>query len=205
MSNTIRTFIAITLDSEIQQALAQAQDHLKRLDCNIKWVKPENIHLTLKFLGDVKLKKIDKVRQTLENLFKRAGPIKMELTQLGAFPNIERPRILWIGLKDDNRQIARLCSTLEEGLGKIGFKKEEKPFSPHITIGRIRSPKNLNLLAEAISNYSLPVDLKQTARNITFYKSILTPTGPIYEPLHKTEFCRENRLRRPRSHEPYGS
>ena len=187
MSNTLRTFIAITLNSEIQQFLSRTQDHLKKLGCDIKWVKPENIHFTLKFLGDVKLKKIDEVKQTLENLAKNMQPVDIELTQLGAFPNVQRPRILWAGIKDEEKRITQFAKLLEDHFGKIGFKKEKKPFSPHLTIGRIRSPKNLNLLSEMISKYSLPVDLKQTAQNITLYKSTLTPAGPIYEPLHSAD------------------
>ncbi|MCK5083321.1 MAG: RNA 2',3'-cyclic phosphodiesterase [Candidatus Omnitrophica bacterium] len=187
MNNTIRTFIAIPLDPQIRQTIAQAQNHLKELDCSIKWVDPENIHLTLKFLGEVKLKKIDAVKQALEDLLKSVKPLPIELTQLGAFPDVKRPRIIWVGLNDDTKAISQLVSALEETLGKIGFKKEGWPFSPHITIGRVRSPKNLHLLSESISNYSLPGYLKQTARNITLYKSILTPAGPVYEPLHKTE------------------
>jgi 2'-5' RNA ligase len=189
MSNTLRTFIAIPLSSEIQQFLSQVQDHLKKLDCNIKWVNPENIHLTLKFLGDVKPKKIDAIKQTLEELAKNMRPINIELTQIGAFPNAKNPHVLWIGIKDDEHQIARFASSVEDNFGKIGFKKEKKPFSPHITLGRIRSPKNIQLLSEAISNYALPVDLKQIAQNITLYKSTLTPAGPIYEPLHSADLC----------------
>jgi 2'-5' RNA ligase len=183
MSNTIRTFIAITLSPEIQQALSQIQNHLKKLDCDIKWVKPENIHLTLKFLGEVKLKKIDIIRRVLEDLFKNTRPIDIELTQLGAFPNTKHPQILWAGLKNKDQRISRLFFDLEEKLGKIGFKKENKLFSPHITIGRIRSSKNLNSLSKEISNCSLPIRLKQAARNITLYKSTLTSQGPIYEAL----------------------
>ena len=181
MNNTIRTFIAVPLSAEICQAIGQIENNLKKLDCNIKWVRPQNVHLTLKFLGDIKPKRIDVLKETFEDLFRNAGSIKIELTQLGAFPNIEHPRILWVGLKDDEQRIARLASMLEEGLGAIGFKKEEKPFSPHITFGRIRSPRNLNLLSEAISDYSLPINLKQTAQNITLYESILTPKEPIYK------------------------
>lgn len=188
MSNTIRTFIAIPLAPEIQQTIGQIQNHLKTFDCNIKWVKPDNVHLTLKFLGDVKLKKIELIKQVLEDIFKVVKPLNIEFTQLGAFPDIKHPRILWVGLKDEGGRIAHLVSLLEDECGKIGFKKEEKLFSPHITIGRTRSPRNLNLLSEAIANYSMPNSLAQTDQPIILYKSILTAQGPIYETLYKIDF-----------------
>ena len=188
MNNTIRTFIAIPLDPHIRQTIAQAQNHLKELDCNIKWVNPENIHLTLKFLGEVKLKKIDAVKQSLEDLLGSVKPLPIELTQLGAFPNVKRPRIIWVGLNDDTKAISQLVSALEETLEKIGFKKEGRPFSPHITIGRIQSLKNLNLLSPEISGYSLPPDLRQTISHITLYKSTLTSDGPIYDALKISHF-----------------
>ncbi|MCK5179147.1 MAG: RNA 2',3'-cyclic phosphodiesterase [Candidatus Omnitrophica bacterium] len=188
MNNTIRTFIAIPLDPKIRQTIAQAQNHLRELDCNIKWVNPENIHLTLKFLGEVKLKKIDAVKQSLEDLLGSVKPLPIELTQLGAFPDVKRPRIIWVGLNDDTKAISQLVSALEETLEKIGFKKEGRPFSPHITIGRIQSLKNLNLLSPEISGYSLPPDLRQTISHITLYKSTLTSDGPIYDALKISHF-----------------
>ena len=186
MNNTIRTFIAIPLDPHIRQTIAQAQNHLKELDCNIKWVNPENIHLTLKFLGEVKLKKIDAVKQALEDLLKSVKPLPIELTQLGAFPDVKRPRIIWVGLNDDTKAISQLVSALEEALEKIGFKKEGLPFSPHITIGRTRSPRNLKALSEAIADYSFPNGIGQPAQNVTLFKSTLTSQGPIYEILKET-------------------
>lgn len=189
MDNTIRTFIAIDLDPTIRRAIEQIQDFLKKLDCHVKWVKPENIHLTLKFLGEVKLKKIDAIKQTMENILKNTESIDTELTQLGAFPSANHPRVLWAGLKDDERRIVRLAASLEEGLGKIGFKKEQRPFSPHITIGRMRSPRNLILLSKAISDYPLPAGLTQTIQSVTLYKSTLTPQGPIYEILEEFHFA----------------
>ncbi|MBN1870704.1 MAG: RNA 2',3'-cyclic phosphodiesterase [Candidatus Omnitrophica bacterium] len=187
MSQTIRTFIAIPLNTEIQQAISRVQERLKKHDCSIKWVKPENIHLTLKFLGDVELEKIDTIKQKLESLFKGIGPVKLEMTQLDAFPSINHPKILWIGLKDDEQKISRQVSVLEDELGKLGFKKEERPFSPHVTIGRIRSPRNIQALSEAMSEYSFPAGLKQVIDCIILYKSTLTSQGPIYESLHETK------------------
>ena len=188
MKSTIRTFIAISLNQEIQQALSTVQKRLKKLDCPIKWVNPGNIHLTLKFLGDVLVEDIDKIKKELDDISRNIGSIKLELTQLGAFPNIDRPKILWVGLKDDDHKIADLVSVLENNCEKLGFPKESRAFSPHITIGRIRSPKNLKVLSETLAQPLLPTNLAQEATHMTLYKSTLTPQGPIYEILQEFIF-----------------
>jgi len=188
MNNTIRAFIAIDLDPKIRQAIGQAQDCLKKLDCNIKWVKPENAHLTLKFLGDVKLKMIETVSEILTNIFRNTPSIPTELTELGAFPDMDHPRILWVGFKDDRHQLAQLTAVIETKLGKIGLKKDRKTYHPHITIGRTRAPKNLKLLTGAMSNYKLPGGSAQTIKSAVLYKSALTPQGPIYETLKNFHF-----------------
>jgi len=188
MSNTNRTFIAVDTSAEIRKTLQQVQDHLKACDCNIKWVKPKNIHLTLKFLGDVNPKIIIDVQNVLNEIASKSEHFVTELTQLGAFPSIHRPRILWAGLKDDNKNIVRLVTLLESKLGTIGFKKESKPFSPHITIGRIRSPRNLKTLTQELADYSIPIDILQSIQKITLYKSTLTSSEPIYEVLKEFNF-----------------
>jgi RNA 2',3'-cyclic 3'-phosphodiesterase len=185
MSDTLRTFIAIPLSAELRKTIGGIQDELTYLDCPIKWVEPKNIHLTLKFLGDTEAGMIDTLQQTLENLFRAVSSFNFQLTKLGAFPDIKNPRILWVGLDDNDQQIARLVSLLEKACEQIGFKKDSRPFSSHITVGRIRSPKNLNRLSEAINSYKMPNGLSQTADRIIFYKSTLTPNGPIYEHLRE--------------------
>lgn len=183
MSHTIRTFIAFPLSIELQKIIKHVQNHLKQLDCHIKWGNPENIHLTIKFLGDVKLKNIEALTNLMSNLFKDTKSIKTDLTQLGAFPNSNRPRIVWIGLKDATQEIARLAKTIDKELGSIGFKKDPKPFTPHITIGRLRSPRNVIHLSQAISEFHLPENHTEHLNRIVLFKSTLTPQGPIHESL----------------------
>jgi 2'-5' RNA ligase len=188
MSKTIRAFIAVDLNPTIKRTIEDIQNHLKKSDCAVKWVRPENIHLTLKFLGDVNIKKINSLIQTLADLFCNTKPIETQLTQLGAFPNIKRPRVLWVGLKDDKQNIVQLARSLEENLGKIGFQKDQKPFSPHITIGRLPAPKNIQALTQAISSYTLPPAQAQTVQQVILYKSTLTSQYPIYKKLAKFDF-----------------
>ncbi|HBR15381.1 MAG TPA: RNA 2',3'-cyclic phosphodiesterase [Candidatus Omnitrophica bacterium] len=188
MSDFIRTFIAMDLNEILVHTIKQVQAHLKSLNCDIKWVKPENIHLTLKFLSDVPLQRIDRVKEVLGNIAQLTPPLRLELTSLGAFPSPERARVIWVGLKDDQKRFETLADSLETQLGNMGFKKEARAFSPHITIGRARSPKNLDALSREMKKYSLPASLVQEALDIVLYKSTLTSAGPVYEELARFPF-----------------
>ena len=143
MSDMLRTFIAINLDPKIQQSIKYIQDRLREVDCDVRWVTPENAHITLKFLGNITIKQVDVIKQMLANLYQNIKPFKVELTQLEAFPNIDRPRVFWIGFTNSKQQLNKMATTLEKALVKIGFQGDQKPFSPHITIGRIRSSKRI--------------------------------------------------------------
>lgn len=185
MSNTLRLFVAINFNPKIQRSIKHIQDHLGKTDCDVKWVKPKNIHITLKFLGNIEIQKIDVVKQALINHYQNTRSFKIELTQLGTFPNINHPRILWIGLKDSKQRLNQIVTLLQKALVKIGFEEDKKSFSPHITIGRMRSLKNINLLSESISTYQAPKNLTQVITTIILYKSTLTSQGPIYESLYQ--------------------
>ena len=216
MAETLRTFIAVELNDEIKKTITQVEDDLKTTGCDVKWVKPENAHLTLKFLGHIKEKRLGPLVEVLDSLFielplnkhnfksptsvkelqgrfevgkgklnKDIHPIQTGLTQVGAFPSPERPRVIWIGLRDDERPISRLAESVEEALGNIGFKKEKKRFQPHITIGRVRSTHNLSSLTKKFAQYSLSAAPDLIISSITLFKSTLTSSGPIYEPLKK--------------------
>lgn len=188
MAETLRAFIAVELNEEIKKTITQVEDDLKITGCDVKWVKPENAHLTLKFLGQIKEKRLGPLLDALDSILKDIHSIQTGLTQVGAFPSLQRPRIIWIGLRDDARQISRLAESVEEALGGIGFKKEDRPFQPHITIGRFRSTHNLPSFTKKFDQYSLPAAPDLTISSITLFKSTLTSSGPIYEPLRKFLF-----------------
>ena len=153
----MRTFIALKLSDEIKEEFSRLEEKLKTAEADVKWVKPHNIHLTLKFLGDVEESKI--------------GQIKNQL------------RVLWVGLDRGSSEAEKIAKSIEDNLEKIGFPKEERPFSAHFTFGRVKSGKNKNKLKELIS--SLEVRPKSCAiKHITLFQSTLTPKGPIYVPLH---------------------
>lgn len=182
----MRTFIAIELPQDIKDILGRLQDKLKKCGADVKWVKSDNIHLTLKFLGEIEEEKLNEINRIIEDIAKDKPEFKVALFELGAFPNVNHPKIIWVGIKDANNEIELIAEELEEKLESLGIPKEERKFSAHITIGRIKSQLNLNKLTEALNilrDEFLKEDLGFTVAKITVFKSTLNPSGPLYEHL----------------------
>lgn len=183
----MRTFIAIELPQEIKDFFKGIQDQLKSSQADVKWVEPKNIHLTLKFLGEIDERKIDEVIEVARGLAKENKLFYIRLSSVGAFPNANYPRVIWIGIDKGDAQVKQIASLLEEGLSRVGLPKEKRPFSSHITIGRVRSGLNRKNLTDALSNVALnfnQASLEFPVEKIILFKSTLTPGGPIYEALH---------------------
>ena len=180
----MRAFIAISLPEEIKKFLAHVQDELKATGADVKWVKPKNIHLTLKFLGEIDEEKLKAVNEILKETAETQKQYTITVGQAGAFPNINSPRVIWMGIEKGTDTLKQTAQVLDEKLQKIGFPKEEKPFSAHITLGRVRSARNRTKLTETLKKLS-EAQLQHTSEfpvtAITFFKSTLTPSGPIYE------------------------
>jgi 2'-5' RNA ligase len=183
----MRTFIAIELSEEIREALAQIESHLKYSGADVKWVEKDNIHLTLKFLGEVTEEKLQQVKSVLEIIGKEFSSFEISLKDIGAFPKIDYPRVIWVGLDKGAAESKKLAERIDEELSKTGFTKEARPFAAHLTIGRVRSSKNKEMLKEKIKNSQLSTPNSQLIGSITLFKSTLTPKGPIYTKIHEAE------------------
>ena len=184
MDKSIRAFIAVTLSESVKQPTKKIIADFKSLNLDIKWVEPHNAHLTLKFLGDVKMNRMDNITAALQEALSTMKPIKTQLFCLGTFPNNRTPHIFWIGLDDSEKKLSQLAETLEEKLKQIGFVRENRDFKSHVTLGRIKSLKNISLLYQKIQDYPLP-QTSLTVDKITLFKSTLTRTGPIYEAIEE--------------------
>ncbi len=185
----MRTFIAIDLPQEIKEELARLQALLKKSGADVKWVTPKNIHLTLKFLGEISEDTCAKIASVIEGVAAKTAPFAISLASLGAFPKIQFPRVIWVALSNGDKETQLLAENLENSLEKLGIPKEERAFSSHITIGRLRSPLNKDKLIEALKkaeSYFSGKNLGFTADKITLFKSLLGPGGPVYEPLKET-------------------
>lgn len=184
----MRTFIAIELSEQIRNELSQIQSHLKYAGADVKWVEKDNIHLTLKFLGEVSEEKIEKIKSALDQIAGQAKPFEISLKDLGAFPKIEYPRVIWVSLDKGAGESKILSEKIDEALLKIGFQKESRPFAAHLTIGRVRSPKNKDALKEKVQSYQPPTSNSQSISSVILFQSTLTPKGSIYTKLHESRF-----------------
>jgi len=184
----MRTFIAIDLPKEVKNSLLVIQEKLKASAADVGWIAPENIHLTLKFLGERNEKKIQKFKEILIEVANNQNSYQIHINSLGAFPTNNSPRVIWVGIEQGDQETKSLALKLEEKIAKAGVAKEDRPFSSHITIGRTRSPLHREQLIQELNN--LPAGIAQKllvfpVKKITLFKSTLGPKGPTYEILQE--------------------
>jgi len=178
---TIRTFIAIPLPEEIIAYLGEIINRLRFAAPEVKWVKPGSIHLTLKFLGNLPGEEVEKVFHGMEQVF-RDPPAEFELTTgiVGAFPHFRRPRVLWIGLQGRGmKMLSQLQQQIEQQMVAEGFPAEDRAFSPHLTLGRIKFLKHEQDLRQAIRELEL-TDHTFPVKEVHVMRSDLKPSGAVY-------------------------
>lgn len=184
----IRSFVALEFPTSIQDAITQQTAHLRKLYPNplIRWVKSGSIHLTLKFLGDIEQADLNFLARSIANEVELIQPFSISFTNLGIFPNPNKPRILWIGINSP-AILKELQSKIELLAFSQGIQKEQRAFSPHITLGRI-SDRNSRLNTDNLIQEISSIDVSNLANvNISALKifiSDLKPDGPIYIPIH---------------------
>lgn len=180
---TIRTFIAVEFPQEIQDRLQQLQDDLRPSMPDVRWIKHGNIHLTLKFLGDVKVSRIDAVTEALRDVARQVSPFAMSLAGIGAFPNSRRPRIVWVGIEKGADRLIEIAKLIEASMKRLGFPREKRPFRPHLTVGRIRRLTDPAAMTEALERSEVGELGEFTVGKINLIKSQLDPAGSIYTTL----------------------
>lgn len=173
----IRTFVAVDLPPEIKTSLAASLAALKARNKDVRWVSPEAMHLTLKFLGDIPEALVAPLGADLDAVAAAIPAIELCLAGLGAFPSLHRPRVVWVGIGGETDRLAKLALKVDEACSRHGVAREERPFTGHITLGRLKRPSVLDLRVE-------PVQGVFTATEIVLYKSDLSPSGARYTVLH---------------------
>ncbi|MFQ5907007.1 MAG: RNA 2',3'-cyclic phosphodiesterase [bacterium] len=180
----VRTFIAVQISDTVRENLANLIADLRSACADVRWVSPENLHLTLKFLGDLEEKRIDEVAQAVSRACRGFAPFAMSLQALGAFPSPKGPRVVWVGVVKGKDDLISLNESIETELEQMGFEKEKRKYSPHLTIGRLRRegrPVDLaDILSVGFDGGECVVD------RVCVMKSTLTPRGPVYEELQRT-------------------
>jgi 2'-5' RNA ligase len=180
-----RGFIAIDIASTPH--ILTFENDIKKTGADVKLVEPENIHITLKFLGDTEETMIDAIEQCMKDSVATIKPFRVTLQGTGVFPNKNYMKVIWIGILD-NGQIAPIAQVLEQGLASQGFKKETRGFSPHLTIGRVRTAKNKEKLLTTLEHHQEDEFTTQEIHSIVLKKSELTQSGPIYTTLREVQF-----------------
>ena len=175
-----RGFIAV--DIILNDDILKFLNEINGLNADIKIVEPKNIHITLKFLGDTPEEKIEQIEEIIKNSVKGIGPFNIKLKGTGVFPNKNYIRVVWIGIKDI-QYLVDIAKNVDEKIASLGFKKEKRGFSAHLTIGRVKSSKNKDDLLKKIEQYTDFNFGIQDVKSIKLKKSDLTPKGPIYTTL----------------------
>lgn len=187
----IRSFIAIELPSGIKAELASLEERLKRdQHYFVKWVDPEGVHLTLKFLGNIAPATVPKIIEALTRAAQGISPLFLQLGGLGAFPNLKRPRVVWVGIGGEVEKLALLQRAVDSVLSPLGFSPESRAFSPHLTLGRLRervSPGESQDFGQWASSVDSEAGNSFEVTSISLMKSQLTPDGAIYSQLASIE------------------
>ena len=190
---TYRLFIAINLPPDLLEALQTAQRHLQRKLAGypLRWSRPEGIHLTLKFLGETDVARIDVITEALTVVAARHTAFELPVGGLGMFPNARRPNVLWVGVADEARRLRHLAADVDKAVAKLGWPREKRPFNGHLTLARVkkqagsRERRELGEQVLSLRGYEklgvLPV------HNIHLMRSQLHPEGAIYTELHAVD------------------
>ncbi len=184
----IRAFIAVELPEAVKEYLSTLSDELKRARGDVKWVRPESIHLTLKFLGTVRLELVPALEAAAAPVFSREQSFGLRAGGLGAFPNLGRPRVIWAGLEDRSGSLGPLAASVESAVEPLGFPREKRSFNPHLTLGRVRSDAGKRDLAEAVRHRMDSVGPSFTVDHAALFQSILKPTGAEYRVVRRFDF-----------------
>jgi 2'-5' RNA ligase len=188
----IRTFIAIELDESIKDGLTKLQERLKGKvpRGSARWVRPKGIHLTLKFLGDVPADQIGEITGALERSCQGFAPFSLSCGGLGCFPNLKRPRVVWVGIQEETGTLAQLKKAIEENVAPLGYPTEKRKFSPHLTLGRVQkraSSGDRRRLGELVGASEIGILGQMEVRSVNLIRSDLRPSGAVYTRLAEVE------------------
>jgi 2'-5' RNA ligase len=189
---TIRAFIAIPLPQPLLDNLSALQRRLERQvpDRSVRWVRPGGIHLTLKFLGDTPVDRLDEIKQALAAVARNAPGCPFSVEGLGCFPNPQRPRVVWVGVKEPTGRLAALQEAIEEVMSPLGYPPEGRGFKPHLTLGRVnrRTPRSAAAqVGEVVTQTTVDLLGEVAADRFGLIRSVLKPTGAEYTTLKEFE------------------
>jgi len=187
---SLRSFIAIDVEEKtIIEKIIEIEKKLQETGALLKLVEPENLHITIKFLGEISEKELPLIKKILEKNAELFEPFEITLEKLGAFPSISHPRVIWVGISQNKDKVTSLANKISADLERAGFRREERAFHPHITIARVK--RQNSRLKKEITQYQNSVFGRMIINNIRLKKSTLTPQGPIYTTIFEIPIKKE--------------
>jgi len=177
----IRAFIAVTVAKSIVEEIAKVRSALQEARGDIRWTRLEGLHVTLKFLGNIDRSQIEPILGAVRNVVQEHPPLHISARGLGAFPNLRRPRVVWVGLQGNS--LAVLSEAIETALLPLYFPPEDREFTPHLTLGRVRSPRGWERVLAVLKEHEHTDFGESTVDHVTLYQSDLHPEGAKYIPL----------------------
>ncbi len=187
----MRAFFCLELDPPLQQELDKITQTLRRVRLKVSWVKPENLHVTMRFLGEISEGLVPKLEAAAREALRESdipSAVTWELDRVGAFPSVERPRVVWVGSWQEPEMLGRLAIALQEKMEPLGFKPERDRFVTHITLGRVKDEGPVvRALTQALQALT-PFRHTACVRDLTLMESQLTPQGSIYRPVFRLSF-----------------
>ena len=186
----IRSFLAIELPEPILRKIEEVEADLKSAHPDVRWVSPEKIHLTLKFFGNIEESRIDSIFKSIEEPVRSTQPFSLKVQGVGAFPSTKSPRVIWMGLVNGSEILTSFQKEIEAQLEKIGFQLEDRRFRPHLTLGRVKSSRGKDDLAQRMEKHKEGEFGDFQVERVILFKSDLKPSGPIYTTLRELRLGR---------------
>ncbi|NUO07383.1 MAG: RNA 2',3'-cyclic phosphodiesterase [Candidatus Brocadia sp.] len=180
----VRIFVAVEITGEIRKKLAEFQDELKKVDADVGWVAPENLHITLKFIGHIDEEKIETVTGIIKDALTHIKPFDLRYAGVGTFPTEKNPRVIFADVIDTGGVLAKIHERLDNQLMAVGVEHEDRKFEAHLTVGRIKTRRNVRRLIEHLNSYNGFDFGSERVMQVALMKSDLSPEGPIYTKLH---------------------
>ncbi len=188
VGKTLRLFVACDIPELVKDEIDRFAGFLKKHGVDVKWTRKENLHLTLKFFGNISSERVEEIKKSLTSLKTGIKPFSVHFSGVGAFPDIHKPSIIWIGVDKGESALKVLAETIDAGFSRTGFEKEKRDYSAHLTLGRVKDPRYSAKLTRALKSASFSSVEAIPIEHITLYKSVLTSEGPVYEAIERFEF-----------------
>jgi 2'-5' RNA ligase len=179
----IRSFIAIEVPQPLLARMGELQRELTRMEAGVNWVRSEGMHLTLKFLGSISAEEVEKIARAIAPVVAAWNPFELSIHGLGCFPSSRNPRVIWVGIDRGGGEASSLQKVIEDKATEVGFPPEGRPFKPHLTLGRVRTPIGRSAFIQVMEKHKDVEIGSFQAREVYLFKSELKPSGAVYTKL----------------------